>query len=209
MVIQGLLETLGSEGTLLMPSLTFKSVTRRNPIFDVRSAPSCVGTITEYFRLRAGTMRSVHPTHSVCAVGNLASIFIRTHLQDSTPCGPNSPFHKLPEFKGQILMLGCGLKPNTSMHAIEELVVPPYLFNPPITYTLIDRNGRVLKKNYSIHNFVGWLQRYDRVSEVLAEPALSSGIVASAESYLIEAKDLRERVVSKMERDPLYFVDKI
>ena len=38
-------------------------------------------------------------------------------------------------------MLGCGLAPNTSMHAIEELVAPPYLFGEPLVYTMVLEDG--------------------------------------------------------------------
>jgi aminoglycoside 3-N-acetyltransferase len=208
-VIQGLLKTLGDAGTLLLPSLTYETVTRHKPVFDVRATPSCVGAITEYFRTRPGTLRSLHPTHSVCGIGHLAKELTAKQALDSTPCGPNSPFRLLPEIKGQILMLGCGLRPNTSMHAIEELVVPPYLFNPPIIYTLTDGHGKTYQKRYTIHNFVSWLQRYDRVAEVLTKPALRFGIVAGAKTYLIEARSLWKSVLSALRNDPFSFVERV
>ncbi|MFP6646122.1 MAG: AAC(3) family N-acetyltransferase, partial [Candidatus Latescibacterota bacterium] len=46
------------------------------------------------------------------------------------------PLRKLRDLGGQLLFLGCGLRPNTSMHGVEELVEPPYLFGDDITYTL-------------------------------------------------------------------------
>jgi len=208
-VIQGLLATLGPEGTLLMPALTYETVRSSNPIFDVRSTPSCVGAIPEFFRNRTGTQRSLHPSHSVCAVGPLTDDLLSPHKQDSTPCGPNSPFHRLPDFEGQILMLGCGLLPNTSMHAIEEFVEPPYLFAPPIVYTLIDQNGAISQKEYVRHNFHGWQQRYDRVSEVLENPELKTGKVLQAKTYLIEAQALRDAALQALQADPLFFVDKL
>jgi aminoglycoside 3-N-acetyltransferase len=55
-------------------------------------------------------------------------------FHDVTPCGENSPYFKLREKAGQILFLGCGLKPNTSMHAVEELVEPPYLYDGWVDY---------------------------------------------------------------------------
>ena len=68
-VVRGLLAALGEDGTLLMPALTYEFVRSHNPVFDVRGTPSNVGLIPEDFRLRPGTQRSIHPTHSVCAVG--------------------------------------------------------------------------------------------------------------------------------------------
>ena len=72
-VIRGLLEALGPDGTLLMPALSYASVSPRSPVFDVLVTPSCVGALPEFFRTRPGTLRSVHPTHSVCALGRLAA----------------------------------------------------------------------------------------------------------------------------------------
>jgi len=207
-VVQGLLQCLGGNGTLLMPALTYETVTSRNPVFDLRTTPVCVGALPEYFRTRPGTRRSLHPTHSVCALGPLAEELLLPHARDATPCGPHSPFHRLPDFEGQILMLGCGLRPNTCMHAIEELVEPPYLFGPPIQYTLTDENGHTVRKEYTRHNFSGWEQRYDRVDEVLAHPALRCGLVAGAASYLIEAGALWQAALAQLRDDPLFFVDK-
>lgn len=174
-VIQGLLGALGPNGTLLMPALSYELVTRRAPIFDVRHTPSNVGAIPEYFRTRLGTCRSVHPTHSVCAFGPRTGELLGDHLLDDTPCGPHSPFHKLRDVGGQLLMLGCGLHANTSMHAIEELVEPPYLYADPITYRLIHADGHVTTKIYRPHSFRHHEQRYDRVAEVLGESVLHRG----------------------------------
>lgn len=208
-VIRGLLATLGECGTLLMPALTYASVRPNRPIFDVRKTRSCVGAIPEYFRLRKGTRRSFHPTHSVCGIGPLVDELFPPHKDDTTPCGQNSPFHRLPEFNGQIIMLGCGLRPNTSMHAIEEVAQAPYLLNPPITYTLTDEDGSTFQKQYSPHNFHGWMQRYDRVADILAEPALRCGKVVEAGAHLIEARELWDQVLFHIKQEPYFFVEKI
>jgi aminoglycoside 3-N-acetyltransferase len=208
-VIRGLLSALGEGGTLLMPALTYESVGFDHPVFDQRFSPVCVGAIPEYFRTRPGVLRSLHPTHSVCGIGPLASELLSSHIHDSTPCGPNSPFHCLPDFYGQILMLGCGLRPNTSMHAIEELVEPPYLFSTPITYTLMDEKGRTFQKEYTRHNFNGWQQRYDRVAEILGEPHLRFGKVWNASTYLIDAAALRTAALGELRKNPLFFVERV
>ncbi len=206
-VIQGLLTALGPEGTLLMPALTYEYVTPLNPVFDVRRTRSNVGVIPETFRTRPGTQRSVHPTHSVCAVGPRAAELLADHRRDTTPCGPRSPFRKLRDGGGQLLMLGCGLHPNTSMHAIEELVEPPYLFGAPLIYRLIHADGHIEEKAYRTHGFDGYNQRYDRVADVLSPPALRCGRVLQADVHLIEVPALWEAVLAQLRRAPLYFVD--
>jgi aminoglycoside 3-N-acetyltransferase len=206
-IIQGLLTVLGAGGTLLMPALSYGTVIPQNPAFDVRHTPVCVGAIAEAFRCRPGTSRSLHPTHSVCAVGALADEFLLPHALDATPCGEHSPFHRLPQFDGQILMLACSLVYNTSFHAIEELVTPPYLFNSPLVYQLTDAAGHTTHKTYTPHNFAGWRQRYDRIASVLSAPALASQPVVDVSSHLLEARALWPAALAALRRDPLYFVE--
>lgn len=208
-VVRGLLAALGDEGTLLLPSLSYQHVTARQPRFDVRLSPSNVGALAEYFRTRLGTQRSLHPTHSICAVGPLTEALLRNHLLDSTPCGPHSPLHLLPQHNGQILMLGCGLGPNTSMHGIEELVEPPYLYAGEMTYRLVNWDGKAVNKSYRVHDFYGYAQCYERVQTVMAESELRRGRVLQAEVYVIEAAALWEAAEARLREDPLYFVEKV
>lgn len=208
-VIRGLLSAIGPEGTLLMPALSYETVTLEKPVFNILSTPSCVGIIPEFFRLRQGTKRSMHPTHSVSALGPLSDALLSPHIQDSTPCGLNSPFNRLANFKGQILMLGCGLRPNTCMHAIEEIAQVPYLFNPPVFYTLFDAHGQKTEKAYKPHNFTNILQRYDRVDSILDDPDLRTGEVLNAKIHLIEADALRKAALNCLHINPWFFVDVI
>ena len=208
-VIDALIASIGEDGTLLLPALSYETVTRSNPEFDARTTPSNVGVIPETFRRRDGVVRSVHPTHSVCAAGPRAAELTDGHLADSTPCGEHSPFHRLPRTDGQILMLGCSLMPNTSMHAIEELVEPRYLFGEPYECSVTDANGTTVRKRYRPHGFRGWQQRYDRVADVLAPPALRTGTIAGAPSHLIEARDLWTAVERRLREDELAFVARI
>jgi aminoglycoside 3-N-acetyltransferase len=207
-ILGALIEAIGPEGTLLMPALTY---TQDPPeIHDARTARTCVGFLTEHFRTRPGTLRSIHPTHSVCAAGAQAEALLRDHLLDSTPCGRHSPFNRAIESGGKILMLGCGLRPNTTMHAIEEYACQPYLFGPEREYTITDMDGHTFRKTYTTHGFGpnAYVQRYDRVALIRSGDELRTGQVGNASCYLIDDLALRERAIEEMERDPYYFVDR-
>ncbi|UOK56136.1 AAC(3) family N-acetyltransferase [Bacillus sp. OVS6] len=156
---------------MLFPSLSYEKVTSENPCFDVVRTPSNVGKIPEYFRKHIAVKRSLNPTHSVSGIGKLVNEneILSEHFLDDTPCGEHSPYRKLPEQNGKILFLGCGLLPNTSMHGIEELVNPPYLFGNFYTYKTVDEHGRMHMIKCRSHNFNGWKQRYDRVEAILEE----------------------------------------
>ncbi|MFP4060146.1 MAG: AAC(3) family N-acetyltransferase [Bacteroidales bacterium] len=208
LLIMAFLDALGPEGTLLMPALSYEIVTDNNPEFHIDKTPSNVGYLTEYFRTRPGTLRSMHPTHSLCATGDKAHEILTDHRLDITPVGKNSPFRKLTELKGQILMLGCGLRPSTSMHGVEELVIPPYLFGGELYYRLIDGTGNIKSRLYKKHGFKGWIQRYDRLENILISPELKKGAIAGADTWLIESKVLWEKGREALQQNPLFFVDK-
>jgi aminoglycoside 3-N-acetyltransferase len=208
-IIESILQVIGESGTLLMPALSWENVTPENPVFNVSETPSCVGIIAETFRCLPQTIRSLHPTHSVSAFGPLAEELTSTHQLDNTPCGPNSPFRKLPIYNGQILMLACSLAYNTSLHAIEELINPPYLFETPINYSVTDVYKNTYDKTYIPHNFIGWVQRYDRVAMILKEPSLFSGQVVGTNSHLLEASSLWNISLNFLEQDPLYFIERM
>ena len=57
------------KGTLILPALSHKHVTPQNPCFDNRKTSSCVGYLPEIFRTKFNIIRSIHPTHSACAIG--------------------------------------------------------------------------------------------------------------------------------------------
>jgi aminoglycoside 3-N-acetyltransferase len=209
-VIDALLQTLGPRGTLLMCAHSYATVTPSQPVFDARHTPSCVGLVPEVFRQRPGVRRSLHPTHSVCGQGPDADELLGAHDLDQTPAGPNSPYHRLRQIRGLIVMLGCGLKPNTSMHGVEELVEPPYLFmDERVTFELRDADGRQRTASHRVHNFKGWRQRYDRVDQVLHdEQELRKARVLNAEVCIIDAEALWHKAAAKLREDPLFFVDR-
>lgn len=185
-LIDGLLDALGEGGTLLMPSLSYMTVTREQPYFNVRSTPSCVGAVPEFFRAMEGTLRSVHPTHSMCGRGPLAGELFRDHELDTTPCGPHSPFARLKDFRGRVLMLGCGLLHNTSMHAVEEAAGAPYLLEPePLVYRITGYDG--FEREVAHRRHADFPQHYDRIADGLMSHGLAEGRVLDAQCWLYDA----------------------
>jgi len=143
-VIDALLEALGPDGLLAMPTHTWSTVSAKQPVFHQQLSPSITGRITESFRLRPSAVRSLHPTHSVAAVGPDAPEFCGGHELYSTPCSRASPYGRLVARGGQVLMLGVGLDCLTLMHGIEEWAEVPWLFNRVETLHVITSSGSVL-----------------------------------------------------------------
>jgi len=205
-VVSSFLHLLGPSGTLLMPGLSY--LQEPHHLHDTRKTACCVGALPEYFRKRPGTLRSLHPTHSMCGFGKDAEELFAEHFLDSTPCGEHSPFRKISERPAKIVMLGCGLRPNTTMHAIEELLRPPYLLKKEeFEYLITDENGLEHSKKYFRHDFAGWEQHYERIAELPGSGSfIRRGRVLEAEIFVLDAQKLRAAVLSKMLEDELFFV---
>ena len=201
---------VGDSGTLLFPTLSYRFVTVDNPVFDVKNTSSNVGAFSNYFMRKNGVLRSFNPTHSVAAYGIRQEEYVKNHYLDNEPVGENSPFAILPRLGGKVLMLGCGIKCNTSMHGVEEAVKVPYILSKSTRkYTLIDYDDTVTRKDYYYHDMIlghNRAQRYDRLYDLME---FKKGTVLNAEAYLIDAKTMWEIGSRKMKNDPYYFTDYI
>ena len=90
-VVAALSASLGPTGTLAAPAGTYSLKRTPNPVFDVRHAPSELGTIAEAIRQRS-THRSHHVVESVSALGARAAELTSTH--SLTNCGRGKPLPK-------------------------------------------------------------------------------------------------------------------
>lgn len=208
-VVRGLLDALGEEGTLVLPALSYLHCNPGKPEFDYAKTPSNVGALAEYFRLHTeGAVRSLNPTHSCCAVGKNAVFVTSGHILDKTPCGENSPFRRVMELGGKILFLGCGMGPNTSMHAVEELSNPDYLFGDEYEYSITDSQGNVFSSPCRAHDFKGVIQRYERLADLLNSDELKIGKILSAKCHLVKTVPMWKKANSKYSEEPHYFIDR-
>jgi aminoglycoside N3'-acetyltransferase len=131
---------------------------------------------------------------------------LRSTARTRPPAGRTPPFSAILR-GGMILFLGCGLRANTAMHAVEEHAPPPYLFGPPRLYTITDENGQTFQRVYTPHGFAGSTQRYDRVAGLLAPPALQSGYVGAAAAFLLDGPALLDAALAALRRNPHCFVE--
>jgi aminoglycoside 3-N-acetyltransferase len=129
-VIAGLREAVGSCGTIVVPTHSWQWVDTGLREFDVYHTPSCVGVVSESFRTLGGVTRSLHPTHSVAALGPRAEELVADHEHCAEPCGIGSPYDKLLKQGAHIVLLGVGLESNTVFHTAEALAQVPYLLRP-------------------------------------------------------------------------------
>ena len=123
-VIRTLQQVVGPGGTVVMPTIPFRGTAieyaRTDPVFDARRTASSMGLISEVFRRSPGVVRSIHPTHSVAAWGCLARPLIAGHEGAETPCGRASPYGRVLDYDGKILLAGVPASTMTFCYFIAE-----------------------------------------------------------------------------------------
>jgi aminoglycoside 3-N-acetyltransferase len=121
-----LVELVGSKGNLLMVSIPFRGAASDylalGKPFNVRKTMSMMGLVTEMFRRREGTLRSLHPTHPVLAYGKDAAWLVADHERCLYPCGAGSPFEKVHRLGGKLLFFDVSFQSITFFHYVEDLL---------------------------------------------------------------------------------------
>lgn len=134
-VVDALLEAVGPVGLVAVPTMSHCSLRPPSPdpdylplVYHPAKTPSRVGLITETLRRRSGAVRSLHPTHSVAALGPEAHDMARFHGPDSH-FGRHTPYGWLVRRGAKIVLMGVKMNANTLLHAIEELADMPSLLD--------------------------------------------------------------------------------
>jgi aminoglycoside 3-N-acetyltransferase len=137
-VVEALLETIGSKGTLMMPTHSshwtepadwqnpplphewLADVYASIPAFDPALTPATyMGAIVNCFRHVPGVIRSNHPWASFAAVGKHAEFLTGDHRLDSG-MGEFSPVARAYDVDAKVLLIGVGHGNNSSLHLCEH-----------------------------------------------------------------------------------------
>lgn len=125
-VIQGLLDAVGPEGTLLLPTYYMPggsilgTCQLEGYVFDPRIHGTNMGALPDAFLQFPGVERSIHPTHSVSAIGKHAKFLTEAHHLAPSVFGKGSPWQRFHELNGTVLGIGISMGPVTFYHLLED-----------------------------------------------------------------------------------------
>jgi aminoglycoside 3-N-acetyltransferase len=170
---------------------------------DYSEANPLYGRVPERMRSWPGASKSVHPDQRVVAVGRQARWLTESHTLDDS-FGPSTPFARLVECGGQVLMLGAPLRSLTLLHHAEALVDLPGKRRRAYSLPFATRDGTAWRTLHDIDVEYGPFP-YEGVVDggtdplrgiaAMAEAALAAGVgvsgrIASADSHLFPAAPL-------------------
>lgn len=187
-VIEALLESVGADGTIMMPTQSWKNLDpitgvhweepeqwwqmiRDNwPAYNKEITPTnTMGAVAEMFRKWKGALRSDHPARSVAAYGKYAEYLTKDH-DLSNIFGDGSPIGKLYELDGYVLLIGVGYDKNTSLHLADTRAKYPGKHNCT-EHSAVWENGKRVWKAYDTlfvdgEDFVQIGQEFEKVCNV-------------------------------------------
>jgi aminoglycoside 3-N-acetyltransferase len=207
-VVVAIGDVVGKSGLIAVPTHTWAVVSDQQPVWHEMLTPSHVGALTNYLRLLPGAVRSLHPTHSVAAIGPRASEFCSGHERDDSPCSPTSPYGRLLQWQAKVLMLGVDLTRCTYFHCLEEMAGLGEIWSlDPIRRRrwLIRASGEIIPVlarghlNYKSDN-------YHRVeAEMIAAGCLKRTSLKGAAVMLLDADAAGNWLIPRMRQDPKMF----
>lgn len=197
------------DGLLVLPTHTWANTNPKNPVMDVLYTPANVGILPELFRHREGVLRSLHPTHSVAALGKDAAEFIEGEVTRTTPCPEGGVYHRLYTRGAQILLIGVNFTRNTYIHGVEEWEHVPGTLSPALEdIHVIDENGTRYYAPQHRHCAPLISETFWKVEPVaIRDGATIVGKFGDAKVFLSDARKLRDVVAHIFSIDPAALID--
>lgn len=152
-VIDALLNVIGREGTLVMPTFTFAFCDQYNNTgrgyFDVDKTPSEMGILTEIVRKMAGAKRSINPIYSVAIFGRFRDELVK--VEDKSIFGEHSIFGKLHRHDAKIMIIGLSYNRSlTFFHYIEQMESCDYRHLKDFSGIIV-ANGKKFKDTFTMN----------------------------------------------------------
>ena len=209
-VISALRSWITDRAALALPTHTwsYPDASGVAPVYDFRSTPSVVGTITNHYWRQPGVVRSQHPSHSLALSGPGAEDLCRDHELRETPCGTGTPYLQIAEGNSSVLMFGATMDSYTLYHTAEDAADVPYLYLPEqVTLRTRGEDG-VVKEMQMWRQDMSVPRRFEATADWLVEQGLlvRRRLGLGELLFIPSARALHERVVEMMRRDPLFLV---
>jgi len=144
-VIEALMDVIGPQGTLMMPSFNHDEIFQEGGpgYYHPGESITTNGAIPDAFWRMPGVQRSLDPTHPIAAWGKNSLRYTQHHHRTLT-MGPESPLGQLQRDGGYGLLLGVGYGANTFHHVVEMSTGAPCLGKRSEAYPVVLPDGRRL-----------------------------------------------------------------
>jgi aminopeptidase-like protein/aminoglycoside N3'-acetyltransferase len=197
-VVDALLDAIGPEGTLIMPTFNYDFL--KGVAWDVRSTPSQMGVLTELVRTDPRAKRMHHAIYSMSAIGKLAD---EVAAHRSNDCfGETTIFKKFRDWDAKILILGLAYsKSITFLHHCEQAADVDYRFLKEFKGMAIDAQGNAHDEAYTmfVRNVdMGVVLDFEPIGALLDSRVVTRRKIGEADVRLMKCRDVFDVAVKAM-----------
>lgn len=186
-----------TEGLFLVPTHTWSNVSRKQPVYDVKTSVPCIGLIPRTAAFRPDGVRSLHPTHSVWVHGKGAEEFVAGEELAESPAPVGFCWNRLAEIGTKILLIGVTNTNNTFIHAVDEIAdLPDRLAPEPWEVTVIDGNGNRITHPFRNHGRTGSDNFCNFEEPLVGLGAQTFGSLGDAQVRVVDAVKCRDVILS-------------
>ena len=204
-LLDALLEAVGPQGTIAVPTHSLCYVNIGVAPFQVESSSSYLGTFPEFVRKHPLSLRSAHPSHSSAAIGKNAKFLTENH-DLSNALGYHSPLHRIYRTRGKVLLLGVDHGSNTMLHLAESLAKTGYetlpynaAWGPEVQYVAADGSVKRVRQT----EFPGCSGHFTAMEGIFQYLDIARyGRVGNAVSQLLDAKPMVDVTVKVLKKRP-------
>jgi aminoglycoside N3'-acetyltransferase len=213
-VLEAVYEAVSPGGTLVVPTYYLPGGTIYNTckmegyVFDPRQHGSNLGALPDTFLKMPGIRRSIHPTHSVSALGPQADYVVSTHHLAPSIFGSGSPWERCLQLNAKVLGLGISMGPVTFYHLLEDMLLDKFPLPVRLKETFMlpcrDWDGQLIKVPVTPLDPVYNPRRIDNkargdlqqffIEDFRRAGILKDGKVGTAAAWFVPAKDFYARL---------------
>ena len=205
-VIEALLEVLGPDGTLAMPTFNWDDFGGKK-LYSKRHTKPQTGVLCEMLMDWPGAYRIYHPIHGFTLVGRRAKE-LSEKVKNESSFEASSLFGELHRSNAKIMLMGVNYRKGlTFFHYVEEAANVPYR-------KFIELKGSVEELDGSVHeismNYFGRRTKdvkydIDKVQpflETSENPVVRVGRIGGSAVKVMHARDVYERIMHALMQNP-------
>ena len=213
-VLEAIYQAISPGGTLVVPTYylpggnIYDTCQLADYVFDPRAHRSSLGALPNAFLTLRGIRRSIHPTHSVSALGPQADYVVSTHHLAPSIFGQGSPWERCLRINAKVFGLGITMGPVTFYHLLEDMWLDrfPVPVRSPQVFRMKCRDweGRLIEVPVTPLNPAYASRRIDNKSrddlrqffmdDFRKAGILKAGTVGQAPAWFVSARDFYRRL---------------
>lgn len=205
-LITALLEAVGDQGTLIMPSFNMTDF-GKNKYYSKKNTRPETGLLCELFFDWVGCRHIYHPLHGFSLVGKDAAAFSKK-IKNQTSFEKASLWGELHRLNGKIMLLGVSYRDGFSFfHYLEESIGVPYRKFLTLTGKVEELDGTIheialpyygrasMSISYDIDKVLPFLEGAD--DSIVKKIKLGTGVVR-----LMDARQAYDRLAEVLRKNP-------